>query len=233
MDFNNHFLDSLRAEDLKALEPHLERLEIERDQLLAEAGSLVEAVYLPIRSVISVVALMQDGRSVETRTVGCESGFGLLHALGSPYSFERVICQIGGEAWRVPLEGLTQASIASPTLVKSIARHAQATLLQAAQSTACNTLHSAEQRLCRWLLLCRERLGADTLPLTQEHLSVMLGVQRTTITAIASELQARGLVSYSRGRIQLLDIPALMSSACECYEAIEGAIERMIESEKA
>jgi CRP-like cAMP-binding protein len=112
--------------------------------------------------------------------------------------------------------------------VRALAQHAQASLLQASQSAACNTLHTAEQRLARWLLLTRERTGTEILPLTQEHLSIMLGVQRTTITAIAQDLQERGLVSYSRGRIRITDRPGLLGVSCECYEAIEHAADRII-----
>lgn len=229
MDWHNHFLGSLDPSDIARLEPHLVRVEGQRDEQIAEAHQPVVAAYLPIRSVISAIALMRDGRAVETRTIGCESGFGLLNALGSPISFERVIFQIGGEAWRIPLPALSRAAAESATLSSAVARHAQATLLQAAQTVACNALHTAEQRLCRWLLLTRERLGDDVLPLTQEHLSIMLGVQRTTITAIASELQMTGLVSYSRGRITLRDRAGLAARSCECYEAIETAAQQMLE----
>lgn len=228
MEEHNHFLNALSIEDLTQLRPSLARVTVQKDQHLAEPGRAVENVYLPIRCVISVVAVMSDGRSVETRTAGCETGVGLLHALGSPISFERVTCQIEGESWRLPLSILAAAAARSATLSSAIVRHAQATLLQTAQATACNTLHTAEERLCRWLLLTRERTASDVLPLTQEHLSVMLGVQRTTITAIASDLQARGLVSYRRGRITLLDKPGLLANACECYEAIEGAVQRVL-----
>jgi CRP-like cAMP-binding protein len=108
-------------------------------------------------------------------------------------------------------------------------RHAQASLLQAAQSTACNTLHRAEQRLCRWLLLTQDRLGgSEVVPLTQEHLAIMLGVQRTTITAVASGLQERGVIAYARGKINILDRPALERCACECYQAIRKGAELMI-----
>jgi CRP-like cAMP-binding protein len=142
--------------------------------------------------------------------------------------FERVAVQIGGSGWRLPLQILSEAAKDSPSLASSLARHAQASMFQSAQSVACNALHSAEQRLARWLLLTRERMGAEIMPLTQEHLSVMLGVQRTTITAIASELQERGLVSYRRGRIRITDRPGLIACSCECYEAIERAGERML-----
>lgn len=230
MDLSNYFLNALSAPDRALIRPALEHVVLERDHVLARAGEPVDSVVLPVNCVISVVAVMKDGRSVETRTIGCESGFGLLNALGSRLSYEEVVAQIGGDAWKLPLSTLGHAATKSPTLVRAIARHAQATMMQAAQSAACNALHTVQQRLARWLLLTRERTGSDVLPLTQEHLAIMLGVQRTTVTAAASEMQERGLVSYSRGRIRLLDRPALLHAACECYESIEKAGERMIEN---
>jgi CRP-like cAMP-binding protein len=224
----NHFLRSLSKADLALVQPGLEEVVLARDQILARTGRPVDMVYLPIDCVISVVVEMRDGRAVESRTIGCEGGYGLLHAVGSPMSFESVTCQISGVAFRTPLTMLRDAASRSYSLVETIARHAQASLLQSAQSTACNSLHTAEERLCRWLLLTRERKGSDILPLTQEHLSIMLGVQRTTITAVAQSLQARGLVSYSRGRIRLLEVQGLKDVSCECYDAIEENARRIL-----
>lgn len=221
MASSNHFLDSLSASDQAALEPALSRIELERDRMLVDVGEPVPMVWLPIASIVSVVAVVKDGRSMETRTIGRESGFGLLHALGSRISFERVMVQVGGPAWGLPIEVLSRETQRRPALVDTVARHAQATLAVAAQSIACNSLHSAEQRLCRWLLLTQDRLGSDVVPLTQEHLAIMLGVQRTTVTAIALLLQERGLISYTRGRIRVLDRDGLGRCACECYAMMQ------------
>ena len=233
MKLANHFLDALRPADLMLIRRHLTHVKLSRETTLAAAGQRVDAVVLPVNCVISVVAVMNDGRSVETRTIGCESGFGLLHGIGSTLAFENAFVQIAGDAWRLPVADLRAAAEGSPALVHDLACHAQATLFQSTQSAACNTLHSAEQRLARWLLLTRERTGGDIMPLTQEHLATMLGVQRTTVTAIASGLQQRGLVAYSRGRIRITDRTGLISVACECYEAIEQAGERMREDAEA
>lgn len=227
MAWDNHFLNSLDEGDIDALRPHLAKVILERNQLLDEAGEAIPEVYLPFDSILSVVTVMQDGSQVESRTIGRESGYGLLHALGSPISFERMLVQVGGGAWRINLETLRAIARERPGLTRCIVHHAQATLLQSAQTVACNTLHSAEQRLCRWLLMTQDRLGGDILPLTQEHLAIMLGVQRTTVTAVASELQARGFISYVRGKITVRDRPALMRTTCECYEAIERGVEMM------
>lgn len=228
MAWDNHFLDSLSASDLDILRPHLADGELERNQLLDEAGRPISTVFLPVDAILSVLTVMENGDQVETRTIGREGGYGLLQALGAPLSYERTLCQVGGHAWRIPLPALKDAADASSTVREAIVRHAQASLIQAAQSTACNTLHRAEQRLCRWLLLTQDRVGCDVVPLTQEHLAIMLGVQRTTVTATASALQERGAISYSRGRIRVLDRAALERCSCECYEAIRHGTEMML-----
>lgn len=221
MAFGNHFLDGLGPADLRALRPHLSPVTLARNQVLNEPGQQVEHVFLPVTAILSVVTVMVSGSQVESRTVGREGGYGLLHALGSPLAFERMLAQVGGGAWRAPLGAVREAALASPRLTQAIVHHAQASILQAAQNAACNTLHAAEQRLCRWLLLTQDRLASDLLPLTQEHLAIMLGVQRTTVTGVASRLQERGIISYARGKITVIDRPALERCACECYAAIQ------------
>jgi CRP-like cAMP-binding protein len=221
MEFGNHFLDSLSGFDINSLQPHLVLARLERNQLLDDALQPISQVYLPVDCILSVLTVMRDGSQVESRTIGREGGYGLLQAVGAPISYERTICQVGGRTWRIPLEAMRQAARQSNGIREAIVRHAQASLLQAAQSTACNTLHRAEQRLCRWLLLTQDRLGSDIVPLTQEHLAIMLGVQRTTVTATASQLQERGMITYSRGKIRVLDREAMRRCACECYEAIQ------------
>lgn len=225
---SNHFLASLSEADLALIQPYLTKVALERDVVLAQAGERLRYALLPTTAIISVVAVMRDGRNVESRTIGRESGFGLLHALGSLLSFERVIVQVAGEAYQIPVGTLGRAAAESPTMQRAIARHAQASIVQAAQATACNTLHGAEHRLCRWLLMTQDRLQSDIVPLTQEHLAIMLGVQRTTVTMMASQLQAKGAISYSRGRIRILDRRALLACACECYDIMTEATLRIL-----
>lgn len=229
MRFENHFLEALSGLDLEELRPHLAVVTLERNQLLDEALQRVDFVYLPIDSILSVLTVMKDGSQVESRTIGREGGYGLLQAIGAPITYERTICQVGGQAWRVPLEEMRRAARQSNGVREAIVRHAQASLIQAAQSTACNTLHRADQRLCRWLLLTQDRLDSDIVPLTQEHLAIMLGVQRTTVTAMASQLQDKGVISYSRGKIRVLDREAMKRCACECYEAIQQGVSMILQ----
>jgi CRP-like cAMP-binding protein len=220
MAWSNHFLDALSPAAIALIEDDLERVQLKRDDLVSEVGREVTSVILPVDSIISVITVMTDGHDVESRTIGRESGFGLLHALGSRIGAERVIAQVAGSAWRIKIRALSEAARQSPELTETIVRHAQATIVQSAQAVACNALHSAPQRLCRWLLMTQDRLDSDILPMTQEHLATMLGVQRTTVTALASALQDRRIITYSRGRIRVRDRQALKAGACECYAAV-------------
>lgn len=225
---DNLFLQQLDAADRGSLEPRLKRMMLRTTESIAEHGDQVVTAYLPINCILSVITVMRDGRQVESRTIGRESGFGLLHALGSPYAYERVEVQVGGEAWALPLAALSDLAVRSPAGLQTIARFAQATIVQSATSLACNSLHTVEQRLARWLLLTQDRLASNVLPLTQEHLSIMLAVQRTTVTAAAARLQELELISYSRGKIHIHDRAGLRRTSCECYEQIEDGIRRLI-----
>jgi CRP-like cAMP-binding protein len=227
MAFGNHFLDGLRPRDLAALEPHLRKVTLAQNQILAKTGEPVVRSILPVSSIISVILEMQDGRQIETRTIGCESGYGLLHVLGASTSYETVTTQIGGEAYAVDQRAFGALARESTSLMENIVRHGQATIVQSAQSVACNALHDVRQRLARWLLMTQDRVSDDELPLTQQHLSAMLAVQRTTVTAAASDLQKEGAIAYRRGRITVVDRTLLMKRSCECYAAIENNVKQM------
>jgi len=229
MSRDNHFLDAICSEDIGNIAPLLACINLNRGDRLSEDGEKLHSVYLPIDSILSVITVMKSGQQVESRTIGRESGYGLLHALGSQITYERMEVQVSGRAWRIPLEDLRRVAQQSSTLTHAIVAHGQATIVQCAQGVACNALHSVEHRLCRWLLMTQDRLGADVLPLTQEHLSIMLGVQRTTVTAVASEMQRRGHISYARGKIRILDRAKLKQEACECYDAITNSVRTMLQ----
>jgi CRP-like cAMP-binding protein len=109
-----------------------------------------------------------------------------------------------------------------------VAKHGDALFAHSAQSVACNALHSVEQRFCRWLLSCHDRIDLDTVSLTQEFLADMLGVQRTTVTAVARSLQAKGMIRYRRGIVDILDRPGLEAISCECYDAVRRMYDRLI-----
>ena len=228
MHHQNHFLETLPPGAFGLIKGKLELVALKRDQRIVEVDKPVTHALLPTSSIISVIAVMKNGDLVESRTIGRESGFGLLHALGSRTSFERVITQIGGEAWSIALADLRDAAGQSAALTQAIVRHAQATIVQTSHVVACNALHKASPRLCRWLLMTQDRLGSDTLPLTQEHLAIMLAVQRTTVTALAAALQDDGLIAYTRGKIRVLNRPALERRSCECYVTLTRSVARIL-----
>jgi CRP-like cAMP-binding protein len=218
--FRNYFLRALAADDLAALISEMRELTLPAGQVLYAAGSIVDAVYFPSNAVLSLVTEMRDGHSVETATMGFESAVGLLPALsGDPVS-STVLAQIGGAAISISAPAFRRRVAESPDLIKLVLRFAQSNAAQADQSVACNALHSVAARLARWLLMTDDRIGNDTVPLTQEYLSVMVGVQRTTISAAAAELKAAKLIRYVRGRIEIIDRPGLQQRACECYSVM-------------
>lgn len=225
----NLFLRHLGAADRETLRPSLNRLILRQRDIIAWEGAAIETVFLPIDCIVSVIAVMREGRQVESRTIGRESGFGLLHALGSAYSYERVDVQVGGAAWSLPLRALSDLAKVSPHALKVIACFAQASAIQSSVSVACNALHTAEQRYCRSLLLTQDRLQSDIVPLTQEHLAIMLGVQRSTVAALAGRAQELGLIRRcARGKIEIRDRAGLLAASCECYEQIEDGVRRLL-----
>ena len=216
----NHFLDALSDDDLGLLKPSLLCVSLPRGTVLCWPDSQVECVWFPVTAVLSVVTIMEDGHDVEGCTIGHESAYGLLNALGSAVTINRVIAQVPGRAVKALSSRLRAAAALSVGMTELIVRHAQANLAQTQQSVACNAIHGVEARLCRWLLMTQDRTRSDRLPLTQEFLGFMLGVQRTTVTAAARTLREAGLIAYSRGMIEIRDRRGLITHACECYSSV-------------
>ena len=218
----NRLLDLLAPADFSVLAPHLKDVPLERGRVLYDTGNEIEHVYFPHSGMVSVVVVMPDGETVETATIGREGAVGLTVGLGLRVARSRAIVQLPGSAARIPAARVAQAAHGSETLRNLVANHADRLLAQVQQSVACNALHDVEARLCRWLLQTRDCTGSDTLPLTQEFLSQMLGVRRTTVTLIARMLQTAGMIHYRRGLIHIRDVAALQEAACDCYRVVQG-----------
>lgn len=200
--------------------PDLAEVALARGQVLFEVGDEAESVYFPSSAVISIVTVMEDGRSAESHTIGRESGVGLANAASKAPIQSRVFAQVGGGALRLPASALRRQLAVSHTLAAHLMRHVHASLLQAQQFTACNVLHSADQRLARWLLMTADRTGGASFPLTQEYMAVMTGVQRTTVSTLANAFKERGLIRYARGQVEILDDAGLQRASCECARVI-------------
>lgn len=217
----NHLLASLPENEYALLQPHLKDVPLKQGTVLAEQGEMIDQVHFPNSGMVSIVVMLADGeKSVETATVGREGAVGAIAGLGDRRASARAIVQVAGNGSRIPARQL-QAAVRQSTFLRDfIVRYQEMLLHQAQQSTACNALHEARPRLCRWLLQTRDRLDGDTVALTQEFLAQMLGVRRTTVTELARGLQSKGLVRYKRGKIEILDRPGLEECACECYDAL-------------
>ena len=217
----NRFLAALLRRDYALLAPHLRIIDLMRSTLLHDAGEPIDHVYFPHTGMVSLVTIMRNGATVETATlgragvIGSTAGFGARHAVG------RAIVQLPGIASRLPAARFHAAARESEAIRDLAVRYNDLLIAQVQQSVACNALHTLEARLCRWLLQSHDCVNGDAIPLTQEFLSQMLGVRRTTVTLAARLLQSAGMIRYRRGHIQVVDRAGLDDAACECYAAIQ------------
>lgn len=220
MIFRNRILSLLGKADLLALLPDMREATWGPGLGLYEVGSPVEHAHFPSSAGLSVVAVMGDGTEVECATVGYEGAVGLLPALSGTLSTNRTYVQLAGSGISIPADALRARVAESPGLLELLLRSAQTLIAQEEQSVACNALHVTEGRLARWLLICHDRLSVPVLPITQEYLAVMLGVQRTTVNGAAGVLRSEGLIRYSRGQLEILDRDGLERRSCECYRTV-------------
>jgi CRP-like cAMP-binding protein len=224
----NRLLASLSAEDEALVARHLAPIDLERGRLLYDPGDRIDIVYFPHDGVISLMTLMENGAAIESATIGCEGALGLMAAVAPRQSLSRAIVQTPTRAVRIRADLLHDAWEKSPRIRDLVDRHNEALYGHAIQSVACNALHSVEARFCRWLLTCHDRISNNTVALTQEFLADMLGVQRTTVTAVARALQEKGAIRYRRGVVDIIDRGVLEQLACECYGVIRRNYERLL-----
>ncbi len=225
----NCLLQALPAAELEALGPHLELVQLVRETVLVEAGSPLTHVYLPHSGAISMMVRFSDGRTVEAATIGRDSVFGAAVALDGGISLTSAVVVLPGTASVLDAADFRAAADRSVTFRAVVARHEQALLALAQQSAACNASHPVEARLSRWLLRARDLCGDDTLPLTQDSLAQLIGVQRNAISIVAHALQQAGIISYSRGYIDITNVDGLRETACECYGAVNAHRQRLLQ----
>lgn len=177
-------------------------------------------VYFPNDCLVSLLVVLERDVSLEVGLVGREGMIGAGVALGNPSTPVRALVQRAGSAMKCSAARFSREVKASRALTLAVDRHVYAAMATAMQIAACNRTHLLGPRLARWLLMMRDRGATEDLRLTQDLLSKMLGVRRSGVTVAASALQRRGLISYSRGRVRILDLEALRKAACSCYEVI-------------
>lgn len=217
---DNRLLAALPSDVLALIEEDSREVVLPHGVVCVDAGDPIQQVYFPHTGMISCLVTTGDGEMVETSSVGREGAIGLQSGLGHRVSFTRAIVQIGGRFSIIAASRFEIAVGRCSVLRDLIIRYTEMLWAEAQQNAACNAIHDGSSRLCRWLLQCSDRTGSDQLALTQEFLADMLGVRRTTVTLLAQELQKRGVLRYSRGRITILDRSRLEGCACECYGAI-------------
>lgn len=221
----NRILAAMPQEEYQQLLPHLEYVHLPRNKIIAEAGDVLNHAYFPLSGMVSLLSVTGGGQIIEVAMVGNEGLIGLpifLRMKVTPYQSS---VQITGDAVRIKGEQLGEAVQKSHKLEDHLLRYTHAVLTQITQSAVCNRFHSVEERLCRWLLIARDRLSDDHIALTQESISHMLGTTRTGVTMAAGRLQDAGLIHYRRGKIRLMDMPRLRKMACECYELVKESID--------
>jgi len=220
--FEGNLLLSTFSPDYRALlETSAEIVQLEVGEHIQTRGSDVEWSYFPYgTTMISLVVRLKDGRSTEVASIGREGAVGGIVSCGHAPAFGDAVVQVPGPALRVGMEALEKSKAESSFIGNIFCRYSDYLLAQVQQSVACNTFHSIQQRAARWLLTAQDRAG-DRIELTQEALSGLLGVQRTTVNAVAGALQDEGLITVRRGRVLVLDRDGLRRASCECYDAVE------------
>ncbi|MCK6370089.1 MAG: Crp/Fnr family transcriptional regulator [Gammaproteobacteria bacterium] len=224
----NHLFAALTQDERERLLPQLQLVPMPLGHVLYESGSQLQHVYFPTTCIVSLLYVMEDGHSAEIAIVGNEGLVGIALFMGGETTPSRAIVQSAGHAYRLPSRQLKDEFFRAGPLQRLLLRYTQALITQMAQTAVCNRHHSVEQQLCRWLLLSLDRLSANELVMTQELIANMLGVRREGVTESAGRLQKLGLITYRRGRITVLDRPALEEHACECYAVVKKEFDRLL-----
>ncbi|HEY6230967.1 MAG TPA: Crp/Fnr family transcriptional regulator [Pyrinomonadaceae bacterium] len=217
----NRLLAALPEVVYQRLSPHFEAITLEHGAVLYEMEAPIDYFYFPFDAVISLVTQMEDGRIVEVGLVGNEGMTGLAALFGQKVSAERALVQIPNGGTRVKTAVILDEFKQQGELHDACLTYANFFMRQVTQTAACNASHTVEERLARWLLMCRERARGDELNLTQEFIAEMLGTRRATVNVAAVTLQTAGFIKYNRGRIKIIDLAGLEGFACECYEAVK------------
>jgi CRP-like cAMP-binding protein len=221
---SNRLLLTLPSPNLTRLMPDLEHIRCQSKQVLMDADSSLDHVFFPDSGVISVLAMYADGNIIEMATIGREGCAGVQAALGAKSSSAQLLVQIPGSAAKMSRAAFTRAMQSMPSFRSLMYAYVQAFLEQVMVSGACNGAHSLTERLARWLLMMRDRSDDDALPITQNLLAEMLGVQRPTITNAVGELERAGLIEPGRGQVTILDRKGLTEASCECYRMVRARV---------
>jgi CRP-like cAMP-binding protein len=222
---HSQILRELPREECEALFSNLEFVQLKLHEVLHEPGQTLKSAYFCNSGLISILSVFPDGKCVEVGLVGKEGFVGLPLVAGFRSASTRAVAQIAGSAFRLDAETLVGILRQCPNLDRQLQRFSQIAAMQTTQIAACNRLHEVNERLARWLLMSADRVGSNSLALTQELLAEMLGTRRASVTVAAAILQKAGLISHSRGAVQIIDRRRLEEASCECYEIMQRQLE--------
>ena len=225
---SNQLLGALEIASRERIDPHLEPIKLKLGDIVCEAGGLLKHAYFPEGAVLSLLTVLENGSAIETANIGREGAFGLFAAMYSRVSFNRCLVQFEGGMVRCPIDFLQSEFMHSEHVRNLFVSYSETLLSQVQQTIACNALHSTEERMCRWLLMMHDRAEGEALPYTHEFLSHMLGANRKSVTLAAQSLQTAGLISYQRGKIQVVNRAGLEQASCECYAIVRERFEAFL-----
>jgi CRP-like cAMP-binding protein len=217
----NRILLALPDNEFRSIRPHLEFLPLPHHRLLYEPNRKIDFLYFPNRGLISLVIVMEDGKTVEVAVLGREGFAGVPAVFGLTRSTVREVVQIAGDGFKVKAAAFRQALRSSPLLQAALGRYAVVLAMQISQTAACNRLHDIERRLARWLLMAQDRVDDGVVPITHDFLATMLGTDRPSVSVAAASLQRKEIIDYTRGTVRILNRKNLEASACECYQTIQ------------
>ena len=228
----NRLLAALGVPEWARWKPQLEAVELPLGQVLYESGGTLTHVYFPTTAIVSLLYVMENGSSAEIAVVGNEGIVGISLFMGGESTPSRAVVQSAGQGFRMTSAAMKDEFNRAGPVLHLLLRYTQALITQMAQTAVCNRHHSLDQQLCRWLLLSLDRLPGSELVMTQELIANMLGVRREGVTEAAIKLQSTGLISYSRGRITVLDRAGLEKRTCECYAVVKTEYDRLLPGER-
>jgi CRP-like cAMP-binding protein len=225
---DNRLLASLPADMCERLRPALELVSLALGDVIYEPGGGMDHVYFPTSVVVSLIYTMADGDTAEMGLVGNEGVVGIALFMGGETTPNQAVAQVAGGALRMKAAAMQEEFRRGGPFQLALLRYTQALITQISQTAVCNRLHPIEQRLCRWLLLTRDRLPSDEILMTQEFIAHMLGVRREGVSAAAHHLQKAGLIRYRHGHITILDREGLEAATCECYRVVKDEFDRLL-----
>lgn len=229
----NRLLAALPDEELKRWLPQLELFDMPLGKVLYESGKVEHHVYFPSSAIVSLLYVMENGDSAEIAVVGNEGMVGISLFLGGNATPSRAVIQSAGKGLRMKAQFMKGEFDKAGPATHLLLRYTQALITQMSQTAVCNRHHSLDQQLCRWLLLSLDRLPGNELVMTQELIANMLGVRRGGVTEAALKVQDAGLISYTRGRIKVLDRLGLEKRSCECYKVVKDEYDRLLPAQMA